>query len=151
MIQLHFQTRVTQSFLIVRENFGEKLFEALRPVFPIIRILAYEGQHPGAKVWVQMKFGLFTWDWISRISSVSEDEKTFQFIDIGEVLPPFLGKWRHVHSLVQDKTGTIIHDDLEFAPGKFWPEWLVRILIWSTFVQRGPGYRKFFSSLKIMN
>ena len=139
-----FQTRVNQTLSLVKERFNEDLFRFLAPMFPKVSILRYDGQEPGNQVWVELNFILFSWQWQSLISESRENPDLVEFTDVGTSLPPFLSSWKHIHRIENIDNQTLISDIIFWEPGKYWPGWLVHILLIGQFSSRPRLYRKWF-------
>jgi len=143
-MNLTIETNIERDFESVKKGFNLSLFEALKPPFPLVKILQYQGNEPGNLVEVKLNFILFSWVWLSEITAFEENDALFQFEDQGRKLPPFLSSWHHIHSLQKNRNQTRIIDNITYQAGKFWPDWLVRILIWFQFSQRPGLYKKYF-------
>ena len=144
-MNLIIETRIEKDFEIVKRNFNLDLFDALRPPFPLVKILQYQGNLPGNLVEVELNFILFKWIWLSEITAFEENNTLFRFTDLGRKLPPFLSEWKHTHALEKIGSETKIIDDITFQAGKFWPDALVKLLIWFQFSQRPGLYKAYFS------
>jgi hypothetical protein len=148
-IRAEFRTRIDKPLAEVARRFDQNLMQYLAPAFPRLRLHTHEGNHPGSRVSVGLDFLLFEWKW--EVEIVSEERRTgsWVFVDEGRRLPPFLSAWRHEHGLFALSTQqTEITDRIFWRPGRYWPSFLVRILVESQFRRRGPLYRRFFESGK---
>lgn len=142
--ELIFQTTLNQPIQLVKERFNEDLFRFLAPVFPRVKIKQYDGQEPGSLVWVELNFFLFTWNWKSLIKEKTENDFRLEFTDFGLELPPFLSEWKHVHRLESHDKQTVITDHIQWKAGQYWPELLVRLMLWVQFRGRPAMYRAWF-------
>ncbi len=144
-MNLQVKTRVASNYRHVWQNFGEKLFRALNPPFPPVKVSRFDGSRKGDEVHLQLNFILFRQQWVSTIVESVEAEGECYFVDEGTRLPFFLKYWRHRHRIVQDGEATLIIDDITFEA----PLPLLNFLLWPTmlaqFAYRKPVYKKFFS------
>ena len=143
-MKIIFECRLSCPAEKVVERFGEDLFRALSPPFPRLKILQFDGIKTGDHVVLQLDFMLFTGHWSSLITSSHKSDHALVFVDVGEVMPPFLSRWEHRHVIEKVRNGSIIRDEIEFSPGKGWPAWLVWLMIWIQMKPRNRIYTSFF-------
>jgi ligand-binding SRPBCC domain-containing protein len=145
--RLSFECQLSNPLKEVISGFDEKLFRALSPPFPRVKIRRFDGVKAGDRVDLELDFLLFTWKWSSLITSSTEDPDYMIFIDRGEVLPPFLSFWEHHHIMEKTENGSRIRDEIEFRPGKGWPVALVRLMIRMQMTPRNRIYKVYFKSM----
>lgn len=149
-MKLRVTTRVDASLEAVDAGFTKDLFERLNPPFPIARLKAYGGEHPGDLVKIELDFLLFKQLWVSEIIDREESTDEIYFTDVGKELPFFLKEWRHRHILKRDKAtgGTFIIEDVDFQGPALLPNFLLYPALWGLFAYRKPIYRKVFRAQK---
>ena len=145
-MKLRFETYVDASFETVKSRFNLQLLEYLSPSFPRINIKRYDGNEVGNQIHIHLGFILFTWKWVSKISSFVSTTTNWYFIDEGIQLPPFLKQWSHKHEIQKSENKSIIVDEIHFEASKFWPGFLVKFMLWMQFSQRPALYKKYFKS-----
>lgn len=144
-MKLRFETQIPLPLGNVQSRFNQTLLDYLKPPFPLVKILKYEGNHAGAIVDIELNFVLFKFRWISLIAEEFCDNRHYYFIDEGLVLPPFLKAWKHRHEIQQTgENSCIIIDDIEFESATWWPGFFVKFMLWIQFSQRPGLYKKFF-------
>lgn len=145
MIRVIVQTEVGSPMRQVQAAFNEQLLKKLNPPFPVARLRKYEGEQPGAQVWIELNFLLFRQLWKSRIVSRTESEVFLSFTDVGEQLPFFLRSWEHEHRLEALPAGrTRITDRLNFSTPWWLPHWLAQPVFKGLMLYRQPIYRRVF-------
>jgi len=143
-MNLQFSTTVSAPFETVTKNFDIELLTFLSPYFPIVKINRYDGNKVSDIIEIHLGFVLFNWEWISQISEFKADSRQWYFIDKGIQLPPFLKSWEHKHEVLNTGDQSVIIDDIQFEPARFWPGLIVKFILWIQFSQRGPLYKKYF-------
>jgi len=143
-MNLRFETLVDSSFTTVIQKFNQPLLEYLCPAFPIVRIKRYDGNEVGDHIEIHLGFLLFTWKWICKINAFETTERNWYFIDEGIELPPFLKKWTHKHEIQKAEGNSIIVDEIYFEASRYWPDSLVKLLLWLQFSQRPALYKRYF-------
>lgn len=147
MIHVRVSTRVTRSFDDVKALFNSDLLEKLNPPFPPAKIVLYEGEQPGDRVWIELNFILFRQLWKSVITLHEQNPSRFMFRDVGVQLPFFLKSWSHTHLLESREAGiTEITDDIRFEPAPWLPRFLARWMIAGLMYYRKPQYKKWLST-----
>lgn len=145
MIRVIVQTEVNSPLQKVHVQFNESLLKKLNPPFPVARLRKYEGEQPGAAVWIELDFLLFRQLWKSRIVARTESDTFLSFTDAGEQLPFFLRTWEHEHRLEALPIGrTRITDRLTFTTPWWLPDWLARLIFKGLMAYRQPIYRRVF-------
>ncbi len=146
-MKIHLRTPVAASLNTVWQGFDEKLFKALSPPFPPVKLSRFDGSMPGDIVSLELNFIFFKQKWTSEIEYQQETPNEIYFIDRGTKLPFFLAFWRHKHRLLRDATGgTIIADEIEYRTPFLLFDYLMYPVMWAQFAYRKPIYRKFFAS-----
>lgn len=141
---LTFTCPLPANYQVVKSGFNIRLFEALCPPFPEIRILRFDGVRNGDLVQLELNFFLFKWQWWGVVIHEEESESHFLFVDSGEKLPPFLSSWTHEHRIAKTANGCSITDEIRFSAGKWWPDALVRLMVILQMKPRRSIYRKYF-------
>ncbi|WP_216679166.1 SRPBCC family protein [Hymenobacter siberiensis] len=140
------RTAVSQSPAVVMAGFTRKLFVALAPPFPRLRLLRFDGCHTGDRVEIELDTLVKRLSWTSLIvdDGVQPDGTHF-FVDEGQILPPPLRFWRHRH-LIQPgpKGGSVIVDALEYRTASRLLDALIYPAMWAQFTWRRPIYRRWF-------
>jgi ligand-binding SRPBCC domain-containing protein len=132
----------------VLARFDERLFRALAPPFPRLRIDEFGGSQPGAVVAVTMDWGLLRQPWVSRITAAGDSATEAWFVDEGEQLPWPFRQWRHRHVVRADpaRGGCLIIDDLTYHTGSPLLDWLARPALWALLAYRKPIYRRWLAA-----
>ncbi|MEX2513425.1 MAG: hypothetical protein WD398_11010 [Cyclobacteriaceae bacterium] len=140
-------TEVDQNYLLVKSGFNVKLFSALNPPFPPVKLLRFDGSHQGDWVSLELNFLLFKSIWTSEIIADQTTKAEFYFIDEGRKLPFFLREWRHKHRIVKKEAQkSFIIDEIDFkAPNRIL-DFLLYPLLYLQFYGRKPIYKKYFSA-----
>ncbi len=144
-MKIRFETKVQKRLSAVKAAFDQELFLALKPPGMQLKLIRFDGCKPGDEVHLKMgAFGLLQ-DWVSHITSSIEDEKQWQFVDEGQVIPWPLKHWKHVHRVesIGDSEALII-DDIEFTAPNSALTALLFPSLWLSFSVRPSRYRKFF-------
>ena len=145
-MKLTLQTRVEQDYLSVKKGFDQTLFQKLSPPFPPVKLLRFDGSSTGDLVVLELNFLFFKQRWTSEITEDSTDEKEFYFIDEGIELPFFLKTWRHKHRVIQDGTGSIIRDEINYTAPFGWMTVLLYPALLAQFAFRIPIYKRLFQT-----
>ncbi|MCB1169153.1 MAG: hypothetical protein KDK25_02410 [Leptospiraceae bacterium] len=135
----------------VRRSLNRRLFEALNPPFPPVKVLRFDGTDKGGITHLSLNFFLFKQEWISENteSESGRDGAGFHFVDEGRKLPFFLAFWRHSHIFAEipgdtELSFTRITDRIEYRGRGLMGLFLQPILILQ-FKYRKPVYRKIAS------
>lgn len=132
---------------VVLVNFNRELFEKLSPPFPPFQLKRFDGCLTGDKVELELNFFLFKQFWNSDIIDHGTTAEKSWFVDFGTKLPFFLSFWEHQHIIQQAGKNVEIIDAIEFK-GKFpFLSFLVYPILYFTFSQRKPIYKKLLSNL----
>jgi ligand-binding SRPBCC domain-containing protein len=145
-MKLTLQTRVEQDYLSVKKGFDQTLFQKLSPPFPPVKLLRFDGSSTGDLVVLELNFLFFKQRWTSEITEDSTDEKEFYFIDEGIELPFFLKTWRHKHRVIQDGTGSLIRDEINYTAPFGWMTVLLYPALLAQFAFRIPIYKRLFKT-----
>jgi ligand-binding SRPBCC domain-containing protein len=145
-MKLTLQTRVEQDYLSVKKGFDQTLFQKLSPPFPPVKLLRFDGSSTGDLVVLELNFLFFKQRWTSAITEDSTDEKEFYFIDEGIELPFFLKTWRHKHRVIQDGTGSLIRDEINYTAPFGWMTVLLYPTLLAQFAFRIPIYKRLFKT-----
>ena len=145
-MKLTLQTRVEQDYLSVKKGFDQTLFQKLSPPFPPVKLLRFDGSSTGDLVVLELNFLFFKQRWTSEITEDSTDEKEFYFIDEGIELPFFLKTWRHKHRVIQDGTGSLIRDEINYTAPFGWITVLLHPALLAQFAFRIPIYKRLFKT-----
>lgn len=139
-------TLVSQNYKKVADNFDEKLFKALNPPFPPVKLLRFDGSCKGDEVHLELNFLLFRQVWKSLIIENGKTREEVYFIDKGIQLPFFLSYWKHTHRIRKHGEHTVIIDDIHFRTPFLLFDFLMYPLLYGQFIYRKPVYKKYFSS-----
>jgi ligand-binding SRPBCC domain-containing protein len=145
-MKLTLQTRVEEDYLSVKKGFDQTLFQKLSPPFPPVKLLRFDGSSTGDLVVLELNFLFFKQRWTSEITEDSTDEKEFYFIDEGIELPFFLKTWRHKHRVIQDGTGSLIRDEINYTAPFGWMTVLLYPALLAQFAFRIPIYKRLFKT-----
>jgi ligand-binding SRPBCC domain-containing protein len=145
-MKLTIQTRVEQDYLSVKNGFDQTLFQKLSPPFPPVKLLRFDGSSTGDLVVLELNFLFFKQRWTSEITEDSTEEKEFYFIDEGIELPFFLKTWRHKHRVIQDGTGSLIRDEINYTAPFGWMTVLLYPALLVQFAFRIPIYKRLFKT-----
>ncbi len=146
-MRIYITTAVRQPYQEVAQKFDQKLFEALSPPFPKVRLLRYDGNQPGDEVHVRLNFVFFGQTWKSRITENDSRPGEVYFVDEGLQLPFFLGSWRHRHVIRQQGTGSLIVDDITFRGSNPLFSLLFYPVMYLQFAYRKPVYQRYFGNM----
>lgn len=125
-------------------QFDQKLFEALSPPFPPVRVLRFDGCEVGHEIHLSMPVG----DWVSVITERVVAPTEAYFVDEGTKLPfPFV-YWRHRHIVRSTQVGVLIIDDIEYKTKSSLTDILIRPVLKQLFKARHPVYRRYFQEHK---
>lgn len=132
----------------VFKAFDKKLFEFLKPIGARIEIVDFTGSTKGDKVHIRFLSPIKT-EWISEIIEDHQDEQLSYFIDQGTVLPWPLKSWNHKHIVeMKGRDQSIIIDDIDYKTANVFFDVLIFPIMYISFYQRKPLYRKFFRNFK---
>jgi ligand-binding SRPBCC domain-containing protein len=147
-MRLNLRTIVhNSSHNVVFEHFNRALFEKLSPPFPPFELRRFDGCLTGDKVEIELNFFLFKQHWNSDIIDHGSNEQKSWFVDSGSKLPFFLAHWEHQHIILKSGKNVEIIDAIDFK-GKFpFPSFLVYPILYLTFSQRKPLYRRLLANL----
>ncbi|MDO1444910.1 hypothetical protein Q0590_01540 [Rhodocytophaga aerolata] len=143
-MRIRLTTLVTQNYQQVAANFDEKLFKALNPPFPPVKLLRFDGSRKGDEVHLELNFLLFKQVWKSLIIEDSVQEDEIYFIDKGIQLPFFLRYWQHTHRILKRGENTAIVDDIQFKTPFILVDYLMYPVLYGQFFYRKPVYKKYF-------
>lgn len=144
-MRITLQTEVTEHWTKVKEGFNGDLFLQLNPPLPKVKLLRFDGSEKGDLVSMELDFILWKDQWTSLITSDSETESGFDFIDEGEKLPFPFKRWKHHHIVKEKQPGSVIIDDIQFSSGIFILDLLLYPLLYLQFLYRKPIYKRVFS------
>lgn len=144
-MRLLLHTHVNQPLKQVAAGFNEKLFRALAPPFPRLKLLRFDGCTKGDLVAMELNFGLAKQRWVSEIVANGETADEWFFIDEGRELPGPLKNWLHRHRLQRlPAGGTRITDDITYSTGSKLLDIAIYPALLAQFLYRKPVYKKFF-------
>jgi ligand-binding SRPBCC domain-containing protein len=128
--------------------FDSRLFVALMPKFPPVKLLRFDGSQKGDTVSLELDFLLFKNRWTSLITESQESQTRFWFVDEGVELPFFLSKWKHSHIVeAQNPYNCRIIDQIEYrAKGGLIFDWIWFLPLYLQFYARKKQYRNYFLS-----
>ncbi|MFN8355820.1 MAG: hypothetical protein U0Y10_15290 [Spirosomataceae bacterium] len=138
-------TPVRQSIQQVWNGFTVDLFKQLSPPFPPVKVLRFEGSLTGNEVAIELNFGVFSQQWISKITSHHIGVDEIYFVDEGTQLPFFLRYWHHKHRLVNRQGTCVIIDEITFRTPSGLTDLIFYPILYAQFLYRKPIYRKIFS------
>lgn len=145
-MKLRIKTHVRNHYLQVKDSFDERLFLALNPPFPIVKLLTFDGCSKGDMVSLELDFLVFKQIWTSEIVSDSISESMFLFIDEGRKLPFFLKSWSHKHYILNDgPNASQIIDEVDFNTPWFLPAIILYPMLYLQFLYRRPIYKRILS------
>lgn len=146
-MQIVLRTKITAHYKTIANSFNLSLFEALRPRFPTVNVLRFDGCKQGDEVHIAIALFGKKIVWNALIVEHGEDNHRWYFIDEGTVLPYPLKNWRHQHNVYHiDETHAIIEDNIHFSTGWKLLDYLMYPILYWTFAQRKPIYQKFFQN-----
>lgn len=138
------ETPVQATAEAVLAGFDRKLFEALAPAFPPLKLLRFDGSAPGDLVDLQLGLWPVRQRWLSRITERIESSDEIGFVDEGLILPAPLQRWRHFHRIRREGPHSRIIDDIRFTVHPLAPAAIVAALLRRSFAARRPIYQRFF-------
>ncbi len=144
LMKIQIETQVNQSIHQVWKGFDEKLFMALAPPFPKVKLLRFDGCKAGDEVQIELNFFGLKQHWFAKIMSQTQSETEYQFVDVGTEMPIFVKKWTHTHSIIQEASGAIIIDNIEFQTWNIITDLLFYPTFYLQFLYRKPIYKRFF-------
>jgi ligand-binding SRPBCC domain-containing protein len=144
VFRIKISTAVERSAEEVFLQFDQKLFDALQPPLPPVRILRFDGSEIGDKVQVRLFTGWKMEVWESVITERTIGEEELMFTDEGVTLPYFLKYWKHRHSVQKASEGSVIVDDIEAGFANAITAALFYPVIYWQFLRRRPVYRRYF-------
>lgn len=144
-MKLKIETPVKASQEKVKAGFNEKLFLALNPPFPKVKLLHFDGSRTGDIVSLQLNFIFFKQEWTSEITSDEATDQGFSFVDVGRKLPFFLKTWSHHHVVKNESKGAVIIDDITYSTGTWVTDLIMYPLLIGQFLYRKPIYKRFFA------
>ncbi len=123
----------------------EDLFKALSPPFPAAKLKTFGGTTVGAKVELDLQFGLWTSHWQSIVTEQVVGPEACWFVDEGTILPLGMTYFRHKHHLIASSpTTTTICEDITLAGGN----WLITMVNYLGFLgqmqMRGSVYKGYW-------
>ncbi len=143
-MKITISTRVQGHFLSVKSIFNQKLFEALNPPFPPVKLLQFDGSEVGDMVGLELNFIFFKQKWISRITENETSKDEWFFVDEGIQLPFFLKFWRHKHRVIRlSETESEIRDEIQFQGRMALLTPLLYPALYGQFLYRRPLYKKY--------
>ncbi|AHM61720.1 hypothetical protein D770_17340 [Flammeovirgaceae bacterium 311] len=144
-MHLLLHTHVNQPLQKVADGFNEKLFQALAPPFPRLKLLRFDGSKKGDWVAMELHFGFMKQSWVSEITAHGQTANEWYFIDQGRKLPKPLRYWHHHHRLLAlPEGGTRIVDDINYSSGNKLLDLALYPALMAQFLYRKPVYKKFF-------
>ena len=143
-MKLKINTHVNGSYEQVVSGFNQRLFEALSPPFPPVKVIQFDGCNQGDFVVLRLNFFLFKQNWSSKIIHSVENEEGFAFVDQGIELPFFLKSWKHRHGVLKSSGDVIILDDIDYSTGFLLTDVLLFPALYLQFLYRVPVYKRFF-------
>jgi ligand-binding SRPBCC domain-containing protein len=128
--------------LDVKQGFNLALFKALNPAWMPAKVERFDGCAVGDLVGLKLGFWPMRLKWESHITEEKTTEHFWCFVDEGVVLPFFLKRWRHVHTVESQKGRCRVVDqiDVEFT-SVVW-SWLLMPIMRQQFAYRKPVYSK---------
>jgi ligand-binding SRPBCC domain-containing protein len=127
----------------VLARFDERLFRALAPPFPKLRVDRFDGCSPGDLVAITMDWGFMQQPWLSRITEAGDNTIEAWFVDEGQQLPWPFRYWRHRHLMTQSAPGRVaITEDLTYRTPLRLLDWLIRPAVWALLAYRKPIYQR---------
>lgn len=147
-MRLQIHTKVSAEWQEVKKGFTEKLFLALNPPFPKVKLLQFDGCREGDIVSIELGFLLFKQNWISEVMDDGGTHDCWHFTDVGTALPFFLKSWRHTHTVKACDQGSSIIDDIHFTTGTQLTDAIFYPVLYLQFLYRRPTYQKVFGIKK---
>ncbi len=139
------KTSVNQNKEQVAVGFTEGLFLKLSPPFPKVSLVRFDGCRQGDQVEISLNFLIFKQTWISEVTSNSNNQIEWEFVDEGKKLPFPLKFWKHHHRVIQESVGSTIIDDIIYKSPNLMMDLMLYPLLYLQFLYRRPVYRKIFS------
>ncbi|MAE81906.1 MAG: hypothetical protein CMB80_04165 [Flammeovirgaceae bacterium] len=143
-MKITIKTRVNSGLQNVKSGFTEKLFLALNPPFPPVKLLEFGGCETGDIVALRLNFILFKQTWTSEITEDAQTDNEWYFVDQGIKLPFFLKSWTHRHLVRKEVKGSSIIDDISYTTGTLITDLLMYPVLLGQFLYRKPVYKKLF-------
>lgn len=143
-MRLTLKTKVNSNISAVINGFDQKLFLALNPPFPQVKLKQFDGCETGDVVSLELNFLLFKQVWTSEITEESRTADRWYFVDVGVKLPFFLSGWEHEHIVEQEDSGSVIIDHIQYRTGTLFTDLLMYPALMLQFAYRRPIYRRFF-------
>lgn len=144
-MKISISTPVGQSMEKVWKGFDERLFGALAPPFPPVKVLFFGGCMAGNVVSLELNFIFFKQQWTSIIIEQKTTSNEIYFVDKGTKLPFFLRFWQHKHRIVKAEAGSVIIDEITYQSPFKVTDYILFPLMFLQFLYRKPIYKKIFS------
>jgi len=139
------RTPVKGNYEEVLAGFDRNLFEALAPPFIKIDLLRFDGSRKGDVVHLKLKiFGIFSQEWIVKITEDKVTQTQAWFTDEGRKLPRMLRSWEHAHIVEKDGQDSVIIDDIHFVPSSKLLGLFLYPGLYLQFLWRQPIYKRYF-------
>lgn len=144
-MRICFKTPVKGNYQDVLAGFDRELFEALAP--PLIRmdLIQFDGSQTGNKVHLKLKIlGIFSQEWIVKITQDGVTNKQAWFVDEGRRLPSMIRSWEHSHIIEKNGEDSIIIDDIHVVASSNLMAFFVYPTMYLQFLWRKPIYKRYF-------
>jgi ligand-binding SRPBCC domain-containing protein len=143
-MKIFIKTKVESSLEKVHSKFNQDLFEKLAPPLVDLTVDRFDGCLKGHEVHLSMtSFGLMKSKWISKITTSELNANEFYFIDEGDLLPPPLKKWKHVHRVEKiDNNSCYVIDDIDFTTNSTILDNIIYPALFAMFKHRSPIYKR---------
>jgi ligand-binding SRPBCC domain-containing protein len=139
-MKLILKITVPEHYQTIAAGFNKKLFLALAPPFPPIKLLKFDGCQTNDIVHLQLLGGI---DWASKITEHGATSQEIWFVDQGTTLPFFLRSWVHRHRIINQQNNTLIIEDINYKTPFLWLDYLLYPLLWLQFAYRIPIYKRY--------
>ena len=131
----------------VMAAFDRRLFEALKPPFGVMEIVAFTGSKKGNKVHLQFRSPIKA-EWISDIVEDGLTDQRAWFVDVGVKLPWPIATWTHRHIVEKvDDQHSMIIDDMTFTGSNAILSLFLYPAIFLGFYPRKKIYQNYFQNL----
>lgn len=144
-MKLKFETNINLSVEVIRDQFGQELFEVLAPGIIPFRLLRFDGCKKGDEIRIKLGFPGLEAEWMSLITFEETNALGWSFIDEGKILPWPLKFWKHHHRVDRiSATESKIVDDISFDCHPHFLTPFIKPILWAVFAIRPRRYKNFF-------
>ena len=146
-MNLKLKASVKGNYKNVMAAFDRHLFEALKPPFGKMEIVAFTGSKKGDKVHLKFHSPIKA-EWISEITEDEVTNEMASFVDVGIKLPWPLATWKHQHIVEKiDTENSMIIDYITFTASNKVLTLIMFPAIFLGFYPRKKVYKDYFKKL----